>query len=106
MRGTAVPPASASSPASFDTSNDQAYGEVRKPAYAALDLGTNNCRLLVARPSRRGFKVIDAFSRIIRLGEGVTASGRLSEAAIERTIEALQVCATKIRRHRVERMRA
>jgi exopolyphosphatase/guanosine-5'-triphosphate,3'-diphosphate pyrophosphatase len=101
---TAVPPASQSSPASFDTSNDQAYGEVRKPAYAALDLGTNNCRLLVARPSRRGFKVIDAFSRIIRLGEGVTASGRLSDAAVERTIEALQVCATKIRRHRVARM--
>src|SRR5437667_2767275 len=74
-----------------------------KPAYAALDLGTNNCRLLVARPSRRGFKVIDAFSRIIRLGEGVSSSGRLSEAAIERTIEALQVCAGKIRRHRVER---
>ncbi|HEY5832324.1 MAG: Ppx/GppA phosphatase family protein [Hyphomicrobiaceae bacterium] len=101
---TAVPPASPSSPASFDISNDQAYGEVRKPAYAALDLGTNNCRLLVARPSRRGFKVIDAFSRIIRLGEGVTASGRLSDAAVERTIEALQVCATKIRRHRVARM--
>jgi exopolyphosphatase/guanosine-5'-triphosphate,3'-diphosphate pyrophosphatase len=77
--------------------------EPPKPAYAALDLGTNNCRLLVARPSRRGFKVIDAFSRIIRLGEGVSASGRLSEAAIERTIEALQVCAAKIQRHRVER---
>jgi exopolyphosphatase/guanosine-5'-triphosphate,3'-diphosphate pyrophosphatase len=74
-----------------------------KPAYAALDLGTNNCRLLVARPSRRGFKVIDAFSRIIRLGEGVSTSGRLSEAAIERTIEALHVCAGKIRRHRVAR---
>jgi exopolyphosphatase/guanosine-5'-triphosphate,3'-diphosphate pyrophosphatase len=72
-------------------------------AYAALDLGTNNCRLLVARPSRRGFRVIDAFSRIIRLGEGVAASRRLSEAAIERTIEALKVCATKMRRHRVER---
>jgi exopolyphosphatase/guanosine-5'-triphosphate,3'-diphosphate pyrophosphatase len=74
-----------------------------KPAYAALDLGTNNCRLLVARPSRRGFKVIDAFSRIIRLGEGVTASGRLSEAAVERTLDALKVCAAKIRRHRVAR---
>jgi exopolyphosphatase/guanosine-5'-triphosphate,3'-diphosphate pyrophosphatase len=74
-----------------------------KPAYAALDLGTNNCRLLVARPSRRGFKVIDAFSRIIRLGEGVSASGRLSEAAIDRTIDALRVCAAKIRRHRVAR---
>ena len=74
-----------------------------KPAYAALDLGTNNCRLLVARPSRRGFKVIDAFSRIIRLGEGVSASGRLSEPAIERTLDALKVCATKIERHRVVR---
>lgn len=72
-------------------------------AYAALDLGTNNCRLLVARPSRRGFKVVDAFSRIIRLGEGVSQSGRLSDAAIERTLEALQVCAGKMRRHRVER---
>ena len=74
-----------------------------RPAYAALDLGTNNCRLLVARPSRRGFKVIDAFSRIIRLGEGVSASGRLSEAAVERTLDALKVCAAKIRRHRVVR---
>jgi exopolyphosphatase/guanosine-5'-triphosphate,3'-diphosphate pyrophosphatase len=74
-----------------------------RPAYAALDLGTNNCRLLVARPSRRGFKVIDAFSRIIRLGEGVSASGRLSDAAVERTLEALKVCASKIRRHQVAR---
>jgi exopolyphosphatase/guanosine-5'-triphosphate,3'-diphosphate pyrophosphatase len=72
-------------------------------AYAALDLGTNNCRLLVARPSRRGFKVIDSFSRIIRLGEGVSTSGRLSEPAIERTIEALHVCAGKMQRHQVHR---
>ena len=72
-------------------------------AYAALDLGTNNCRLLVARPSPRGFKVIDAFSRIIRLGEGVAASRRLSQEAIERTLEALKVCAAKIRHHRVTR---
>jgi exopolyphosphatase/guanosine-5'-triphosphate,3'-diphosphate pyrophosphatase len=71
--------------------------------YAALDLGTNNCRLLVAQPSRRGFRVIDAFSRIIRLGEGVAASRRLSEEAIERTIDALKVCAAKMDRHRVER---
>ena len=71
--------------------------------YAALDLGTNNCRLLVAQPSRRGFKVIDAFSRIIRLGEGVSASRRLSEAAIERTLDALKICAAKMRQHRVER---
>jgi exopolyphosphatase / guanosine-5'-triphosphate,3'-diphosphate pyrophosphatase len=73
--------------------------------YAALDLGTNNCRLLVARPSRRGFKVIDAFSRIIRLGEGVTASGRLSDDAMTRTVSALQVCAAKVNRHRVSRAR-
>ena len=72
-------------------------------AYAALDLGTNNCRLLVARPSPRGFKVIDAFSRVIRLGEGVAASRCLSQGAIERTIEALKICATKIRHHRVVR---
>ena len=56
--------------------------------YGALDLGTNNCRLLVAKPSRRGFVVVDAFSRIIRLGEGVQASGKLSESAMRRTIAA------------------
>lgn len=64
--------------------------------YAALDLGTNNCRLLVAQPTRRGFKVKTSFSRIIRLGEGLSASGRLSDQAIERTIDALKVCAGKI----------
>src|SRR5574339_432728 len=57
--------------------------------YAALDLGTNNCRLLVARPSGDGFRVVDAFSRIVRLGEGLTRSGRLSDAAIGRAVEAL-----------------
>jgi exopolyphosphatase / guanosine-5'-triphosphate,3'-diphosphate pyrophosphatase len=72
-------------------------------AYAALDLGTNNCRLLVAQPRPRGFKVIGAFSRIIRLGEGVSISGRLSEAAIERTIDALHACANKMRALNVER---
>jgi len=73
--------------------------------YAALDLGTNNCRLLVARPSRRGFQVVDAFSRIIRLGEGVGTTGCLSEAAMSRTIDALKVCAAKMRRHNVVRSR-
>jgi exopolyphosphatase / guanosine-5'-triphosphate,3'-diphosphate pyrophosphatase len=73
--------------------------------YGALDLGTNNCRLLLARPSRRGFRVVDAYSRIIRLGEGVTQSGALSEAAMVRTIDALKVCASKIRRHGVVRSR-
>ncbi len=69
--------------------------------YAALDLGTNNCRLLIARPQREGFAVVDAFSRIVRLGEGLASSGRLSDAAIERTIAALRICADKLRRRQV-----
>jgi exopolyphosphatase/guanosine-5'-triphosphate,3'-diphosphate pyrophosphatase len=73
--------------------------------YAALDLGTNNCRLLIARPSHGGFRVIDAFSRIVRLGEGLTQSGRLSEAAIERTMEALRICRDKMRFRGVTRAR-
>ncbi len=64
--------------------------------YAALDLGTNNCRLLIARPTPDGFRVVDAFSRIIRLGEGVAASRRISEAAVTRAVEALQVCRDKM----------
>jgi exopolyphosphatase/guanosine-5'-triphosphate,3'-diphosphate pyrophosphatase len=68
---------------------------------AALDLGTNNCRLLVARGTRRGFRVIDAFSRIVRLGEGLAATGLLSEPAMERTIEALKICAGKVAQRRV-----
>jgi len=76
-----------------------------KHVYAALDLGTNNCRLLVARPSRRGFIVVDAFSRVIKLGEGVGRNGALSESAIERTIEALKVCADKMIRRGVQRSR-
>ena len=70
-------------------------------AFAALDLGTNNCRLLIARPQGDGFAVIDAFSRIVRLGEGLAANGRLSDAAIERTIAALRVCSDKLKRRNV-----
>jgi exopolyphosphatase / guanosine-5'-triphosphate,3'-diphosphate pyrophosphatase len=73
--------------------------------YAALDLGTNNCRLLVARPAKGGFQVVDAFSRIVRLGEGLSATGRLSDAAMERALTALRVCADKLRRRNVERLR-
>jgi exopolyphosphatase/guanosine-5'-triphosphate,3'-diphosphate pyrophosphatase len=64
--------------------------------YAALDLGTNNCRLLIARPAAGGFRVVDAFSRIVRLGEGLAATGALSESAMARTLDALKVCADKI----------
>ena len=85
-----------------DASDPGPDAEQRR-TYAALDLGTNNCRLLVAQPTRRGFKVKTSFSRIIRLGEGLSASGRLSEEAIERTIEALKVCAGKMHSLRVER---
>ncbi len=77
--------------------------------YAALDLGTNNCRLLMARAQmkegRAGFRVVEAFSRIVRLGEGLAASGRLSEAAMARTIEALKICAQKVADRRVRSAR-
>lgn len=73
---------------------------------AAVDLGTNNCRLLVARPARGGFRVIDAFSRIVRLGEGVDTNGRLSPRSMGRTMGALRICAAKIRRRGVTASRA
>lgn len=75
------------------------------PRYAALDLGTNNCRLLIARPDGSGLRVVDAFSRIVRLGEGVSQTGELSETAIVRTIDALAVCRHKIEERGVSRMR-
>ncbi|MDR1828574.1 MAG: Ppx/GppA family phosphatase [Methylobacteriaceae bacterium] len=73
--------------------------------YCALDLGTNNCRLLIAEPDAGGFTVIDAFSRIVRLGEGVSQTRRISDSAMERTLEALAVCRGKIRSRKVTRMR-
>lgn len=81
------------------------------PVFAALDLGTNNCRLLVARPAvfptraEYGIKVLDTFSRIVRLGEGVSSSGALSEDAIERTITALKACKKKLERYEVQFLR-
>ena len=68
---------------------------------AALDLGTNNCRLLIARPEGDGFKVLDAFSRAVRLGEGVEHSNELGAAAQSRALKALRICAAKIRNHKV-----
>ncbi|WP_426228995.1 Ppx/GppA phosphatase family protein [Pararhizobium sp. DWP3-4] len=76
------------------------------PLYAALDLGTNNCRLLIAQPTRPGqFRVVDAFSRIVRLGEGLGASGRLSQEAMDRSIEALKVCAAKLKTRDIRKTR-
>ena len=74
--------------------------------YAAIDLGTNNCRLLVARPSNGGFTVVDAFSRIVRLGEGLAMSGRLSQEAMDRAVDALGVCASKLKRRKVSLSRS
>jgi exopolyphosphatase/guanosine-5'-triphosphate,3'-diphosphate pyrophosphatase len=73
--------------------------------YAALDLGTNNCRLLIASPSGDGFRVVDSFSRIIRLGEGISATGCISDAAIERAIAALSICRDKIASRKAGRLR-
>ncbi|GMO19246.1 MULTISPECIES: Ppx/GppA phosphatase family protein [Bradyrhizobium] len=73
--------------------------------YAALDLGTNNCRLLIACPTQDGFRVVDSFSRIIRLGEGVSSTGCISEAAIDRAIAALSICRDKINLRKARRLR-
>lgn len=76
------------------------------PLLAVLDLGTNNCRLLIASPAANGFRVVDSFSRIVRLGEGVIQSGRLSDVALDRTIAALKVCADRIAKYKVKHVRA
>jgi exopolyphosphatase/guanosine-5'-triphosphate,3'-diphosphate pyrophosphatase len=74
--------------------------------YAALDLGTNNCRLLIAQPTRPGqFRVVDAFSRIVRLGEGLVSTGRLSDDAMDRAVDALKVCAAKLAGRQIRKMR-
>ena len=74
--------------------------------FAALDIGTNNCRLLVARPTQNGFHVIDSFSKPVRLGEGLESGNDLNERAIERTLCALEICAKKMRRHGVSHFRS
>ncbi len=76
------------------------------PCYAALDLGTNNCRLLIATPAAEGFRIVEAYSRIVRLGEGMDASGHLQEVAMDRALTALKVCSERIRRRNVAGMRA
>jgi exopolyphosphatase/guanosine-5'-triphosphate,3'-diphosphate pyrophosphatase len=77
-----------------------------RQAYAAIDLGTNNCRLLIARPASENFVVIDAFSRVVRLGEGLAQTGRLSDAAMDRALGALKVCADKLNRRNVHLARS
>ena len=77
-----------------------------RQAYAAIDLGTNNCRLLIARPKDENFVVIDAFSRVVRLGEGLAQSGRLSDEAMDRAVGALKICSDKLRRRNVHLARS
>ena len=107
-RGIDPGPARAQAPSShrrWPPSVARHGGAPDRRTYAALDLGTNNCRLLVARPTADSFRVIDAFSRIIRLGEGVSLSGLLSEAAIARAVDALRVCRDKMLNRGVTRAR-
>jgi len=88
---------------------DQGFSRKREPhrhTYAAIDLGTNNCRLLIARPNEGGFTVIDAFSRIVRLGEGLSRSNALSQEAMDRAVGALAVCAEKLKRRNVSLSRS
>ena len=77
-----------------------------RQAYAAIDLGTNNCRLLIARPTSENFTVIDAFSRVVRLGEGLAQTGRMSDEAMDRAVGALKVCADKLKRRNVHLARS
>lgn len=77
-----------------------------RQAFAAIDLGTNNCRLLIARPQGQNFVVVDAFSRVVRLGEGLAQTGRLSQEAMDRALGALHVCGDKLRRRSVQLARS
>jgi len=102
----------ASAPAprpAHESASDRPPPERRLPprhTYAAVDLGTNNCRLLIARPVDGGFTVVDAFSRIVRLGEGLSRTGRLSDEAMDRAVGALSVCADKLKRRNVSLVRS
>jgi exopolyphosphatase / guanosine-5'-triphosphate,3'-diphosphate pyrophosphatase len=76
------------------------------PAFAALDLGTNNCRLLIAKPAPNGFRIVEAYSNIVRLGEGLSQTGRLADHAMDRALGALKICAEKIARRRCAKVKA
>lgn len=94
-------------PAQTQAARTRSRGDTKpsRPAYAALDLGTNNCRLLIAEPTGAGFRVVDGHSQIVRLGEGLVSSGRLADAAMERALAALQVCAEKLRQRPIAELR-
>lgn len=102
---TGTPPGSGSAERRTHPAGTLQPRRARGPLYAALDLGTNNCRLLIARPHEQSFRVLDGFTRIVRLGEGLSTTGRLSDAAMARTLEALRLCRNKLREHEPTRMR-
>ncbi|MEP1229046.1 MAG: Ppx/GppA phosphatase family protein [Litorimonas sp.] len=80
-------------------------GSRANDVYAALDLGTNNCRLLVARGNSNNFRVIDSYSRVVKLGKGLESTGRLSQESMDAAVEAISVCARKIKTKKVKRWR-
>ena len=105
--GAAVTQGAAAGAAKRRRRRGRARARAERPAIAVVDLGTNNCRLLIAEVTREGaFRIVDSFSRIVRLGEGVARTGALGEDAIARTIDALRICAERIARHRVKAVRA
>ncbi|MEM6728841.1 MAG: Ppx/GppA family phosphatase, partial [Pseudomonadota bacterium] len=90
-------------PASVEPSASQ--DSPAAPLYAALDLGTNSCRMLVARPSGDGFEVVDSFSKAVQLGQGLEITGRLSRSSMGKTVQAMRICKQKLKKHNVGRMR-
>jgi exopolyphosphatase / guanosine-5'-triphosphate,3'-diphosphate pyrophosphatase len=94
-------------PATASSARQDGRGQfTSRRSYAAIDLGTNNCRMLIAKPEGEAFVIVDAFSRIVRLGEGLAASGMLSDVAIDRAVAALSICSTKLARRGVHLSRA
>ncbi len=89
-----------------ETFRTDADRDRRGPAFAALDLGTNNCRLLIGAPNGGGFRVLDSFSRIVRLGEGLQSTGRLDALAMDRAIDALKACSDRMARRPIRAVRA
>ena len=102
-----MPPEHPKGASSFPKPVEQDASVTHDPAglYAALDLGTNSCRMLIAQPKGNQFHIVDSFSKSVQLGRGLETSGRLSNESMNRTIQALRICQSKIRKHDVARMR-
>lgn len=72
---------------------------------AGIDCGTNSIRLLIADVVDGRLRDVHRETRIVRLGQGVDATGQFAPEAIARTRQALTDYAALLRRHRVERVR-